>query len=121
MQPEAWNLAEVTPQELHSWLEQNPQLVLLDVREPFEVGWASLPDPRVVYLPMSQLVGGGLPALPEQAQDPERRLVVFCHVGGRSAQVAYWLHMNGWKQVYSLAGGIDSYAYLIDPAIGRYS
>ena len=52
--------------------------------------------------------------------DPAVKLVVFCHVGQRSAQVTFWLQDLGWQKVASLAGGIDAYARQVDPEIGFY-
>ena len=53
---------------------------------------------------------------------PESEVVVFCHVGGRSAQVVHWLNArNGFANVHNLTGGIDAYAAEIDPTIARYA
>jgi rhodanese-related sulfurtransferase len=57
---------------------------------------------------------------PLPALDKEATVVVFCHHGIRSAQVAAWLLDQGWQSVYNLAGGIDAYARQVDPSIGFY-
>jgi rhodanese-related sulfurtransferase len=44
----------------------------------------------------------------------------MCHHGGRSAQVAQWLARNGRERVHNLAGGIDAWSRLVDPAVPRY-
>jgi rhodanese-related sulfurtransferase len=44
----------------------------------------------------------------------------MCHHGVRSADVTVWLRAQGWGQTFSLRGGIDAYALLVDPSIGRY-
>ena len=82
---------------------------------------ARLADERVVYAPLSELARRGLEALPVAARDPAAEIVVFCHQGSRSLQVAHWLQQQGWQNVASLSGGIDGYAQEIDPSIGRYS
>jgi sulfur-carrier protein adenylyltransferase/sulfurtransferase len=52
---------------------------------------------------------------------PRRRdVVVYCHVGARSAQAAIWLKANGWPRVRSLAGGIDAWSEEVDPGVPRY-
>jgi adenylyltransferase/sulfurtransferase len=79
-----------------------------------------LPDPRVIYAPLSELARRQLDALPEAALDPAQQIVVFCHVGQRSAQVVYWLRDIGWQNVVSLAGGIQAYAFQVDRSIGFY-
>ena len=49
-----------------------------------------------------------------------RDLVVYCHVGARSAQAAVWMKASGWTRVRSLAGGIDAWSALVDPEVPRY-
>lgn len=111
---------EISAGELAGWMRDRPGLVLLDVREPDETAYAPLPDPRVVSAPLSmlaRLLKEGLPA----AVSPEAEIVVFCHLGQRSAQVTAWLSQNlGYPGVYNLRGGIDAYARQIDPSIRLY-
>ena len=38
---EGFDLPEITPLELSDWLREKPHLVLLDVREPYEVSYAA--------------------------------------------------------------------------------
>jgi len=118
---QAYSLPEVTPTELAEWLDQRPDLLLLDVREPYELPRAKLSDERVVYAPLSNLARKGLEGLPAIVrQDRPAALVVFCHHGIRSAQVVAWLQGLGWSTVYNLAGGIDAYARQVDPQVGMY-
>ena len=113
-------IREITPLELAARMQSEEKLVLLDVREPYEVARSKIADPRVVYAPMSELARKQTQALPPAVEDKAAPLVVFCHVGQRSAQVTYWLQDLGWENVVSLAGGIDLYAHLVNPAIGFY-
>lgn len=117
---EEFNLPSITPQELQAWLNSRPEIVLLDVREPYEFPRARLNDTRVAHAPLSDLARKHFDALPAPARDKEATLVVFCHHGTRSAQVTAWLLDQGWQSVYNLSGGIDAYARQIDPAIGFY-
>lgn len=114
------SLPEVTPHEMAEWMQSNPDLVILDVREPFEISRARLDDSRVVYAPLSRLAAHPEPQLPPEARNPQAVIVVMCHLGMRSAQVTYWLRQIGWSQVYNLRGGIDAYAHSVDPTIGFY-
>ena len=121
MSDDEFVLPEIAPQQLADWLKTRPELVVLDVREPYEFPRAKLDDARVVYAPLSDLVRKHLEGLPEGVrQDKSAPLVVICHHGNRSAQVTAWLMSLGWETVYNLAGGIDAYARLVDPAIGTY-
>lgn len=117
---EGFALPEITPLELFEWLSEKPDLVLLDVREPYEVSHARLADPRVVYAPMSELARRLQEALPEEARDPQAEMVVFCHIGERSSQVTAWLKSLGYARVFNLSGGIDAYAARVDQGIPRY-
>lgn len=113
-------LPEIEPREFAGWLKTRPGLVILDVREPYEVELAALPDPRVAVVPLSRLarlLERGLPP----GLTPESEIVVLCHLGERSAQVTYWLHNRlGYLNVHNLRGGIDAYARQVDPTIRLY-
>lgn len=117
---DAESVQNISPAELAEWLKTRPDLVLLDVREPFEVRAARLNDPRVIYVPLSVLAQSEQPALPEKALNPAAEIVVFCHHGLRSWQVAWWLQQIGRQHVYNLSGGLDAYARDIDPQVGFY-
>ncbi len=114
------SLPEISPFELAEWLKNQPDLVVLDVREPYEFGRARLQDPRVVYAPLSELARKYLDALPDAAQDKTASVAVICHHGSRSAQVTAWLLDQGWQHVVNVSGGIDAYARQVDPAVGLY-
>jgi rhodanese-related sulfurtransferase len=118
---EVRDLPEVTPPQLAEWLQNRPELILLDVREPYEFPRARLNDNRVAYAPLSDLARKHLDGLPEKVKaDKTAPVVVFCHHGARSAQVTAWLLDLGWVSVYNLAGGIDAYARTVDPEVGLY-
>ncbi len=121
MSEEELILPEVSAPQLAEWLQNQPNLTLLDVREPYEFPRARFDDQRVVHAPLSDLARKHLEGLPDKVKtDKSTPLVVFCHHGIRSAQVAAWLLDLGWESVYNLSGGIDAYARLVDPSIGLY-
>src|SRR5262245_28588099 len=52
---------------------------------------------------------------------PDEELVFFCHVCGRSQQVASYLaHQQGFTNVANMLGGIEDWSLRIDPAVPRY-
>jgi rhodanese-related sulfurtransferase len=110
----------LSPPQLAEWLQSAQEFWLVDVREPYEWRLADLPSERMLRLPLSALSAQGTAALPEAILHQNTPLVVLCHAGERSRMVAAWLAANGWDQVYDLTGGLDAYARLVDPAIGRY-
>ena len=50
----------------------------------------------------------------------EKRIVVYCHHGGRSLYVTQWLRAQGFDSVQNMTGGIDVWSQIIDPDIPRY-
>jgi rhodanese-related sulfurtransferase len=86
---------------------------LIDVREPWEFAAAKIEGAELI--PM-----GDVPGRAHQELDPEERLVILCHHGQRSLNVAVWLRNQGFEQVQSLRGGIEAWAAEIDPAVARY-
>lgn len=105
---------EVGCPDVKSLLDDSADLLLLDCRETDEHAVAAIAAARLV--PMSEL----RERLPELDDDRDRRVVVFCHHGGRSLRVAAFLRQHGFTRAQSMAGGIDEWSLTIDPAIPRY-
>ena len=106
------SVREIDVTELARWRSEGRAFVLLDVREPDEIAKAAIAG--AVLIPMSRLTEriGDL--------DPSAETAVLCHHGGRSAMVADYLDDAGFTSVANVDGGIDAYAKLVDPTIGRY-
>lgn len=118
--PNPYGVPEISPQQVAEKRAKQETFILLDVREPHELNYANLGD-GVMLTPLSQIAQRQMAALPEAvANDKNAHIVVFCHHGGRSAQVAAWLRQHGWLNVYNMDGGIDAYARTVDPLVGRY-
>src|SRR5512140_582915 len=111
---------EITVTELSQKLSSNDNFVLLDVREPHELNFARLTDSRLEVTPMSRLAREGTKVLSESANAKDATIYVLCHHGSRSAQVTAWLVQQGWKNVFSVRGGIDEYARQVDQSVGFY-
>ncbi len=88
------------------------KVVLLDVREDAELSLAAIDG--AVHIPMGQI-----PARIGEL-DPEQTIVVMCHSGGRSAQVATYLGQQGFASVFNLDGGIQAWSRSVDPTIPEY-
>jgi rhodanese-related sulfurtransferase len=115
-----YNAPEISVQELAQRLENGEPLIILDVREPYELAAASLPEDKIILVPLSQLATQQLAVLPSEVQSKETEIAVLCHHGVRSAQVTVWLRQQGWIHVFSVAGGIDAYAREVDSSVGTY-
>jgi rhodanese-related sulfurtransferase len=102
---------EITTEELKSLFDRGEAPALIDVREPREHAICALPGSRLI--PLREL-----PRRLDEV-DAEREVILYCHHGVRSLQAAYFLTQNGFA-ARSLAGGIDAWAWRVDPAMPRY-
>jgi adenylyltransferase/sulfurtransferase len=103
---------EITAQELDAFRARSADLVILDVREPYEVQICRIQGSTVIPL-------GELPKRVNEL-DPSRPLVVHCKVGGRSAKAVAFLRENGFPQALNLKGGILSWIDKVDPSQPKY-
>ena len=86
---------------------------LVDVREPWEFAKTSIESS--LLMPM-----GEVPARANAEFDPDERLLVLCHHGVRSMNVAVWMRNQGFEQAQSVRGGIDAWSREVDPQLPRY-
>ncbi len=106
-------ITQISPNSLQQQLLENPQAyMLLDVREPFEYAIASLENS--VLIPMNQI--------PDRLHELEKQqaIMVICHHGMRSENVAYYLDQQGFTRVFNLTGGIDAWARSCDAKMALY-
>ena len=106
---------EVSPNEANEKLSRPGQAVLIDVREPEEFALSRLEGGHLI--PM-QSVPAELQRLEGWSDEPA--LLILCHHGVRSLQVAAWLRARGIENAYSIAGGIDRWSLEVDPTVPRY-
>lgn len=103
---------EIEPAELARRLATGEPIEIVDVRLAHEIELA--PFPGAHWIPLQELDRRFV----ELTRD--RRLVTVCHVGQRSAVAAEYLRRQGFPNVLNLAGGIDAWSRLVDPAVPRY-
>ena len=89
-------------------------LVLLDCRERDEYDVVRIAGSRL--MPMSEITQ----RVSELDGEQSSEMVVMCHHGVRSRQVAAWLRQQGFANVRSMTGGIDRWSLEIDPSLPRY-
>ena len=105
-------IGKIDPVTLKARLDRGESVLILDVREPFEIALA--PFPGATHIPM-----GDIPSRLTEL-DPDLETVVVCHHGVRSAQVAMYLAQMGFEHVLNLSGGIDAWSEDADPSTPRY-
>jgi rhodanese-related sulfurtransferase len=107
-------MQQLAPAALSAWLSDparaRPQV--LDVRESWEVQIARIEGS--LHIPMGQV-----PARVAEL-DAGTDVVVVCHHGGRSMQVALFLEKQGFARVHNMVGGVDAWARSVDPAMPVY-
>jgi rhodanese-related sulfurtransferase len=121
-------IIQVQPSEFQDWLRaQATSVVLLDVREAWEVATASL-EPQAgpmgfewLNLPMNS-IPRQLESLKARVKD--KTLICLCHHGARSQNVARYLADQGLAQTVSslanLSGGIAAWSLSVDPSVPQY-
>ncbi len=96
------NVQETESAQLAEWLSDAAEEVLLiDVRTPAETAQGILPGACAV--PMH------LVPLKMEAWREQKKIVVYCRTGARSAQVCAFLQQHGFDQAVNLRGGIVSW------------
>lgn len=107
-------MRQITPTELSGWLSDAARAkpVLLDVREPWEYQLCHIAGSRP--MPMATV-----PTRLDEL-DSGTDMVVICHHGGRSAQVAMFLERQGFANVINLEGGVAGWATQVDPSMAQY-
>jgi sulfur-carrier protein adenylyltransferase/sulfurtransferase len=97
--------------ELKQRLDAGENLMILDVREPFEYQIANIGG---TLIPQNEV--------PRRLSeiDRNREIIVQCRSGARSQRIAEFLAQQGYPNVKNLAGGILAWADQIDPKIQKY-
>jgi molybdopterin/thiamine biosynthesis adenylyltransferase/rhodanese-related sulfurtransferase len=105
------NIPQMTVQELKQRLDAGEDLMILDVREPFEYQIANIGG---TLIPQNEV--------PRRLAeiDRNREIVVQCRSGARSQRIAEFLAAQGYPNVKNLAGGILAWADQIDPRVQKY-
>ncbi|MFJ6066745.1 ThiF family adenylyltransferase [Streptomyces tendae] len=117
LSPEATEAARestISAEQLKELLAADEPVNLVDVREPDEYAFAHLPGS--VLVPQGEFLNGEAAArLPT-----DRRTVLLCRAGIRSAEVLAVVKRSGHRDAVHLGGGILSWAERIDPEMPTY-
>jgi sulfur-carrier protein adenylyltransferase/sulfurtransferase len=109
---------KITARELANRLAAGEDIFLLDVREREEYDLCRLDGATLIPV-------GLIPAASAQGNrshiPTNRPVVVYCHHGIRSANVANYLYaQGGYTNLYNLEGGIHAWAQQIEPEMATY-
>lgn len=111
------NIENLTPEQVAAELAGGDAL-LVDVREPQEREAAAIPGS--ISAPRGMLEFYADPSLPYHKEefDPNRRIILHCASGGRSALGAATLKEMGYANVAHLDGGIRAWQEAGQPVEG---
>ncbi|WP_371864704.1 rhodanese-like domain-containing protein [Streptomyces antimycoticus] len=99
----------ITPKQLKEWIDDGESIDIIDVREPNEYEIVSIPGARLI--PKNDfLMGGALQDLPQ-----DKKIVLHCKTGVRSAEVLAVLKSAGFSDAVHVGGGVIGWVNQIEP------
>jgi rhodanese-related sulfurtransferase len=102
------HVCEIMPWDLTQLIEINPELFLLDIREPYEFDAFHLAHshnvPRGILETACEY--GYEETVPALVKAREQPIVIICRSGNRSVLVAYVMQLMGYQNVCSLKTGV---------------
>ncbi|PHS05215.1 MAG: rhodanese [Blastopirellula sp.] len=105
---------EIDCKSVKEMLDTDCDFLLMDCRGQEEYNLVKID--QATLIPMDQLTS----QVDQLEPYRDKRIVVHCHLGGRSMRVAQWLRQQGFTQSQSMAGGITAWADDIDPSLPKY-
>jgi rhodanese-related sulfurtransferase len=91
---------DISPEQVAQWLEEDSELQLIDVREPYEHQAGHIAQAR--HIELERLASRA------ESIDRERRVVFQCRIGARSAMAAQAFRASGFE-AYSMEGGLTAW------------
>ena len=106
-------MQSITPAQLKDLMnDPEAEIIIVDVREDWELERCTIEDS--LHIPMG--------TIPDSLHQLEFNLpiIVYCHHGLRSMQVANFLTEKGYIHVLNLEGGINAWAQEVEPKMATY-
>ena len=101
-------VTDIQADDLEELLEDNEDVLLVDVREPYEYEKAHIPG--AILVPRGMLEGAADPNNAHRIEAlysaREKPVVIYCETGARAAMAVDTLQQMGFANVKNLAGGI---------------
>lgn len=117
----AKNVTEILPWDLEERFENNPDLLLLDIREPYEYEAmhikGSLNVPRGVLETACEW--DYEETVPQLVESRDKEIVVACRSGNRSIFVCEVMQKMGYKNVVSLKTGLRGWGDYDQPLFDK--
>lgn len=105
-------IKEITSKELYDWQVRGESFQIIDVREPYEYDIVNI---NGELIPLATVAANA------DRIDRDRKVVVHCKMGGRSAKAIRELEEKfGFENLYNLKGGILGYIDEVQPELTKY-
>ncbi len=108
-------IKSITPKDLMALIKAEKDFVLIDVREPGEVAAGKIDALGYKDIP------AGLVPFKTKAIKTDKKIVIYCKVGGRGALATKMMQDLGFTNVFNLEGGIKGWlkaGYPVENALG---
>ena len=104
-------MKEITAKELKALMDSGDDFQLIDVREQKEFDFSNIGGELI---PLNTVPDN----LDKVAKD--KKVVVHCRSGARSANAIQYLEQHGFTDLYNLKGGILAWSDDVDPNVKKY-
>jgi UPF0176 protein len=105
--PERETSPKLSPDELRRWLDEGKEMILLDVRNDYEVEVGTFRDAHAIGVDHFRDFPAAVERLPESIK--QKPVVMFCTGGIRCEKAGPLIQGRGFSEVYQLDGGILAY------------
>ena len=109
-------MKEISVQELKKKIDDEENVFLLDVREPFEQYQSKIKYDNATLIPVGKLAE----RLDEIRDKKKQEVVCLCRSGSRSAEACKLLEKEGFTNAKNLKDGINQWAKDIDTSLPVY-
>lgn len=107
IKPSQFKAPYITAQELKNKIENDPNLVILDTRNDYEMKLGKFADALELPIRTFRAFPESIRQLPAELKD--KTIVTYCTGGIRCEKAASFMISEGFKEVYQLHGGILKY------------
>ena len=103
---------QVNPKQVIKWIEDDEDILIVDIKTHKEVSIVGFTHTDSIHIPMSDLFKKENIEKLLQAQN--KKIVIVCKSGFRSLVAAAFLQRVGFKNIFSLRGGIVEFVKEIE-------
>jgi rhodanese-related sulfurtransferase len=115
------DVKEIMPWDLEERLKENPDLLVVDVREPYE--YDAMHIENAILAPRGILESACEwdyeETIPELVRARDTEVVVVCRSGYRSVLAAYTMQLLGYRKVVSLKTGLRGWNDFEQPMVNK--